>query len=743
MGWNGSGSVTRSHDWTDDRDAGVKILASRHDTHDADLATAIAACLAKNGENSATGNLNIGGYRLTSVGTATALTDAPNATGIQNSSHVYAADGSTTANTHTLTLSPAVTSYVAGQRFIFKSGSTNTGAATLNVNGLGAKSLVKGVSTALAAGDITSGEVVEAVYDGNNFQIPTLGTGAISFTSITTTGDITVGDDVILDSDAAEIQLGDNQEVKIIHDHDKGIILKHTATADDKPVSLTLQTGETDIAADDVLGKIDFQAPDEGTGTDAILVAAGIEAVSEGDFSSSSNATSLVFKTGASEAAAAKLKITSAGHLVPASDDSVDLGTSSLEFKDAYFDGTVEADAYTIAGTTLAEYIADTAGAMFSSNTETGGTLTYQDGDNTIDFAIDAAQTTITSLLATDIKIGEDDQTKIDFGTANEIHLYADNANQVKIVDGAIVPAADNDIDLGTSSVEFKDAYFDGTVTSDAFAGPLSGNATTATALETGRTIAMTGDVTWTSASFDGSGNVTGTAAIGSGVIVNADVNSSAAIAFSKMADLTASRALVSDGSGDVSVSDVTSTELGVLDGGTAASSITLADADRVVTNDDGTMKQVAMSTVKSYIDRQVLQVVSATSNSETSTTSTSFVDTNLTASITPASSSNKVLILFNGNINIGGTRGNWCYWTIERGSTNISGEDDGYGGAYIEQDGSNFDLHVPVSGSVLDSPSSTSSTTYTIQIRVTGGTGKFLQNQPHLGSIILMEIAG
>jgi hypothetical protein len=42
----------------------------------------------------------------------------------------------------------------------------------------------------------------------------------------------------------------------------------------------------------------------------------------------------------------------------------------------------------------------------------------------------------------------------------------------------------------------------------------LSGNATTATALATGRTIGMTGDVVWTSASFDGSGNVTGTATI-------------------------------------------------------------------------------------------------------------------------------------------------------------------------------------------------------------------------------------
>ena len=62
-----------------------------------------------------------------------------------------------------------------------------------------------------------------------------------------------------------------------------------------------------------------------------------------------------------------------------------------------------------------------------------------------------------------------------------------------------------------------------------------------------------------------------GAAAIGSGVVVNADVNSSAAIAFSKMANLTINRALVSDGSGDVSVSAVTSTEIGYLDGVSSA----------------------------------------------------------------------------------------------------------------------------------------------------------------------------
>ena len=94
------------------------------------------------------------------------------------------------------------------------------------------------------------------------------------------------------------------------------VTMKETQTGDDTPMTLLLQTGETDIAAADVLGKIQFQAPDEGTGTDAILVAAEVAAISEGDFSSSSNATSLSFKTGSSEAATEKVRITSNGNLL-------------------------------------------------------------------------------------------------------------------------------------------------------------------------------------------------------------------------------------------------------------------------------------------------------------------------------------------------------------------------------------------------------------------------------------------
>ena len=134
--------------------------------------------------------------------------------------------------------------------------------------------------------------------------------------------DIVAGDDIKLLSDASVIHFGTNSEITLTHVHDSGLALKHTATADDKPVNLILQTGETDMAANDVIGKISFQAPDEGTGTDAILVSGAIQAIAEGDHSSSSNATSLQFMTGASEAATAKMTINSAG--------KVGIGTTTM-----------------------------------------------------------------------------------------------------------------------------------------------------------------------------------------------------------------------------------------------------------------------------------------------------------------------------------------------------------------------------------------------------------------------------
>jgi len=142
--------------------------------------------------------------------------------------------------------------------------------------------------------------------------------------NLTFPGNTTIGNEAYLNSDASAIYFGGNTEIALIHVHNEGLNLKHSATADDKPIKFTLQTGETDIAVDDVLGSINFQAPGEAAGTDAILVAAGIEAVSEGDFSSSNNATKLSFKTAASEAAAEKMSLSSGGNLTVSGDISAD-----------------------------------------------------------------------------------------------------------------------------------------------------------------------------------------------------------------------------------------------------------------------------------------------------------------------------------------------------------------------------------------------------------------------------------
>ena len=98
---------------------------------------------------------------------------------------------------------------------------------------------------------------------------------------------------------------------------------------------------------------------------------------------------------------------------------------------------------------------------------------------NANDVAVTAAQTGITSILNTSLKLGHSATgAKIHFTTDDQIRFLIDNTAQIYLKDGALVPVADNDIDLGTSSLEFKDAYFDGTVTSDAFSGPLTGNVT-------------------------------------------------------------------------------------------------------------------------------------------------------------------------------------------------------------------------------------------------------------------------
>jgi hypothetical protein len=122
-------------------------------------------------------------------------------------------------------------------------------------------------------------------------------------------------------------------------------------------------------------------------------------------------------------------------------------------------------------------------GAGLTGSITTTGDLAVGAGTgitvNADDVAVSAAQTGITSIVNSSLTLGHsNDGAKIHFNTDNQIRFLIDGTAQFKIEDGAIVPITTNDIDLGTTTKEFKNAYFDGTVTSDAFAGNLTGNVT-------------------------------------------------------------------------------------------------------------------------------------------------------------------------------------------------------------------------------------------------------------------------
>ena len=203
-------------------------------------------------------------------------------------------------------------------------------------------------------------------------------------------------------ADAAVIGLGDDQDVTITHVADSGITIKSAATADDKPITITLQTGETDMAANDKIGVINFQAPDEGAGTDAILVAAGIEAVSEGDFSASANATKLSFKTAASAAAAETMALSSVGLL------TLNGSGSSIIIKDGGNIGSAsDTNAIGISSGGVVSITATTA-----STSATSGALTVAGGAG----------------IAADLSVGDDvrlisDAAVLSFGANSDVTL--------------------------------------------------------------------------------------------------------------------------------------------------------------------------------------------------------------------------------------------------------------------------------------------------------------------------------
>jgi len=132
-----------------------------------------------------------------------------------------------------------------------------------------------------------------------------------------------------------------------------------------------------------------------------------------------------------------------------------------------------------------------------------------------------------------------------------------------------------------------------------------------------------------------------------------------------------------------------------------------------------------------------VLQVVQGTSNTSINTTSGAYITTGLTASITPSSSSSKILVLVNGASAFNNSANNQISLAIFRGATNLHAAAGGFGGQIY----STATIETTMSMMILDSPATTSSTTYTVYFAAVSGSVTFNVNSGN-SYIILQEIA-
>jgi len=150
-------------------------------------------------------------------------------------------------------------------------------------------------------------------FSDNAGTVALLGAAQTFSAAQTFTNTVTVG----VDDDGKDVKFfGESAGAYMEWDEseDQLRIMGASADATTSTGKLLLATSLTNINANDVIGKIDFQAPHE-TGTDAVAIAASIQAVAQGTFSASVNATDLIFSTGHSEAATEKFRITSQGEL--------------------------------------------------------------------------------------------------------------------------------------------------------------------------------------------------------------------------------------------------------------------------------------------------------------------------------------------------------------------------------------------------------------------------------------------
>jgi hypothetical protein len=304
MARNGSGTYSNPYP---NFISGTVISSSEVDANNSDIATALTQSIAVDGQSVVTGDIPLATHKFTAMKVGTAATDSLSLGQAQAEAFVWCGTAGGGADAITLSPSPAITAYAAGQRFVWMaSGSTNTGATTVAISGLSAIALQDN-GAALTAGQHAASKMFMGILNTTStvqiMQVQVSGTDPLIISSLTVTGDATIGDDLTLLSDASILGFGENTDTTLTHVHDTGLLLNSTRQLQfndasqyiNAPTATVLDINATDeielnATAVDINATLDVSGNSVLASVDVTAVATAATFEPDGDTSAGDNA---------------------------------------------------------------------------------------------------------------------------------------------------------------------------------------------------------------------------------------------------------------------------------------------------------------------------------------------------------------------------------------------------------------------------------------------------------------------
>jgi hypothetical protein len=398
------------------------------------------------------------------------------------------------ANAYVLTTGLSLAAYVSGQSFLIKANFTNSGAATINVDTLGAKSLVKGASTALASGDITSGAIYHIAYDSTNFVVLNAGAGsyqpldatltalaALSWSSGNALTQFTAADTVSLTLTPSVTTLTTASTTSTTH----GVTAKNVADAG-AVVALRIEGDRATPTANDSVAASFYLSDSAGNQDEFAQIR-----VNATDITSTSEDAELYFRLMVAGSLTTKF-VAASTTFAPSTSDGASLGTATNMWSDAFLasggvlnwnngDVTVthSSNALAFAGASSgysfdapvssSSAAATTPAATFTNNTNAASVMALRlDGDRSAPGTFDLVYQ---SFFLSDSAGNQDEFGRISVQSFDSTSTSEDGAlifgivvagtvaNKVQIANSTLGPTINDGLPLGTTALGWSDLH--------------------------------------------------------------------------------------------------------------------------------------------------------------------------------------------------------------------------------------------------------------------------------------------